>query len=346
MAKDRINEYDATAGNNTVVGDVDIDEGNAPSTVNNAIRELMSHLKNSEAGTDAWRSITDSITAGSTQTQAGATALTTTINRITTSGTNGDGVKLLTATAGLECLVINDDSAQTIQVWPNTSDKIDGGSADAVDPIVIGPGESRLYTAVDATDWYSTVEKELITAKADTVITASDEIMFADATDSNRHKKDTVQGILDLVPSAPSVSDVKVLAFAASQFNKSGDSTVYTIQYTTEVFDTGSDFDGTSTFTAPETGKYLIIVRHAPGGLNSSHTENDLNIITSNRTYYHYSNPWAVSHSAIGDYTTYTRAVVADMDTSDTLTVTTETAGGSKVVDIGTDDSLNIVLLA
>lgn len=34
----------------------------------------------------------------------------------------------------------------------------------------------------------------------DTVITASDEIMFADVSDSNNIKKDTVQGILDLTP--------------------------------------------------------------------------------------------------------------------------------------------------
>ena len=38
-----------------------------------------------------------------------------------------------------------------------------------------------------------------INAATDTVITASDEIWFADATDTNLVKKDTVQGILDLV---------------------------------------------------------------------------------------------------------------------------------------------------
>jgi len=38
-----------------------------------------------------------------------------------------------------------------------------------------------------------------INAATDTVITASDEIWFADATDSNLVKKDTVQGILDLI---------------------------------------------------------------------------------------------------------------------------------------------------
>ncbi len=46
MAKDKITEYDATAANNTVVGDVNLAENSAlPSDMNNAVRELMSHQK-------------------------------------------------------------------------------------------------------------------------------------------------------------------------------------------------------------------------------------------------------------------------------------------------------------
>ena len=50
MAKDQCSEYDLTAANNTVCGDVDISEGTAPSNINNSIRELMSHLKNPQFG--------------------------------------------------------------------------------------------------------------------------------------------------------------------------------------------------------------------------------------------------------------------------------------------------------
>jgi hypothetical protein len=106
-------------------------------------------------GTELIVPLTNSITAGSTQTQAGATVLTTGIARVTVSGTNGDGVKLPTAVAGQKVLIINDDAAQTIQVWPNTSDAIDGGSANAVDANVLGPGSSREYVASDATNWYT-----------------------------------------------------------------------------------------------------------------------------------------------------------------------------------------------
>ena len=52
MAKDKITEYDATANNNTQVGGENLAENSAlPSDMNNAIREVMSHLKEFSAGT-------------------------------------------------------------------------------------------------------------------------------------------------------------------------------------------------------------------------------------------------------------------------------------------------------
>ena len=57
MAKDKLTDYDATAANNTDVGGISVDEGMLPSNVNNAIREVMSHLKDFAAGTEAVTSI-------------------------------------------------------------------------------------------------------------------------------------------------------------------------------------------------------------------------------------------------------------------------------------------------
>ena len=107
------------------------------------------------AGGNFVKSVTNSITAGTTQTQAGATALTKDINRVTTVGADNDGVKLPSAAAGLEILIINDDAAQDIQIWPNTDDAIDGGSANAEDSNALGEGASRRYIAVDATNWFT-----------------------------------------------------------------------------------------------------------------------------------------------------------------------------------------------
>jgi hypothetical protein len=50
MAKTKISEYSPTASNNTDIQSINIDEGCAPSGINNAIRELMTHLKNFQDG--------------------------------------------------------------------------------------------------------------------------------------------------------------------------------------------------------------------------------------------------------------------------------------------------------
>ena len=51
MAKTKISEYSATPGDNTDIDGINIAEGCAPSGINNAIREMMSQLKDFQAGT-------------------------------------------------------------------------------------------------------------------------------------------------------------------------------------------------------------------------------------------------------------------------------------------------------
>lgn len=57
MAKANWNEYSATAASNTDIDSINIDEGMAPSNVNNAIREMMAHTADVVAGTVALSSI-------------------------------------------------------------------------------------------------------------------------------------------------------------------------------------------------------------------------------------------------------------------------------------------------
>ncbi len=56
MAKNSVRDFDATAANNTDIQSVDIAENCAPSGINNAIRELMTDLKNVSTGTIALES--------------------------------------------------------------------------------------------------------------------------------------------------------------------------------------------------------------------------------------------------------------------------------------------------
>jgi hypothetical protein len=77
MAKNSITDYDNTAANNTDIQSVDIDEGCAPSGINNAIRELMADLADVNDGTvplaspDINGGTIDNVTIGGTTAGAG-----------------------------------------------------------------------------------------------------------------------------------------------------------------------------------------------------------------------------------------------------------------------------------
>jgi hypothetical protein len=99
------------------------------------------------------KSVTDGITAGTTQTQAGATALTTDVNRIATCANVGDVVGLPQALAGKTCKIIN-DGANNAQVFPKTSgDNIDSEAANAVDPNALAAGTARTYECLTDGTW-------------------------------------------------------------------------------------------------------------------------------------------------------------------------------------------------
>lgn len=90
------------------------------------------------------------ITAGTTQTQGGATALTGRVNVVSTVGTTDDGVKLPTAVVGLRVLVLN-AGANALKLYPATGAAINGLSANAA--IVVPAGHGVEVVATSATAW-------------------------------------------------------------------------------------------------------------------------------------------------------------------------------------------------
>lgn len=90
--------------------------------------------------------VNESLTAGTTQTQAGATAITGDVAYITTCANEGDGVVLPSAVSGAKISIIN-EGAEPAWVWPASGDSINGLSADARDSSPIFPGASRTYLA-------------------------------------------------------------------------------------------------------------------------------------------------------------------------------------------------------
>jgi len=71
MAKNKVSEWSATPADNTDVGGIDINEGCAPSGINNAIRDMMSQIKDMQTGADG-----DNFTVGGNLSVTGTTTLT------------------------------------------------------------------------------------------------------------------------------------------------------------------------------------------------------------------------------------------------------------------------------
>jgi len=84
MAKTKISEYDSTASNNTDVDGVNLAEGCPPSGINNAIREVMAHLKDFQTGTSS-----DALTVGGTFTASGNANFTGEVQLNGSAGTAG-----------------------------------------------------------------------------------------------------------------------------------------------------------------------------------------------------------------------------------------------------------------
>jgi len=96
MPKTKISEYSATANSNTDVASINIDEGCAPSGINNAIRAVMGHLKDFQQGTngDPFNGPVNG-TVGATTPSTGAFTTLSASSTVTLSGGTANGVAYL-----------------------------------------------------------------------------------------------------------------------------------------------------------------------------------------------------------------------------------------------------------
>lgn len=91
----------------------------------------------------------NNITASTTQSQ-GNGVLNYRVNNVTVCANTNDTVTLISCDQGNDCIVAN-NGAQTLQVFPKSGDKIDGGAVDA--SVTQVAGETVKYHAVDNTQW-------------------------------------------------------------------------------------------------------------------------------------------------------------------------------------------------
>jgi hypothetical protein len=89
------------------------------------------------------------ITASTTQTQ-GQGALKSHINEISVVANANDVVTLPSAVTGMKIIIIN-NGANTLQIFPASGDAINGGAADA--SVTLAAGNNATFAAYDGTNW-------------------------------------------------------------------------------------------------------------------------------------------------------------------------------------------------
>lgn len=120
----------------------------------------------------------------------------------------------------------------------------------------------------------------------------------------------------------------------SSVVNATGDGTVYTIVYDTEVFDQGSDFNNaTGVFTAPVAGRYMFSCVVSLAALGAAHTSGNLNIVTTGRTYVVNLSSYGAMRS-VANGLVIGGTVIANMAAGDTATVTITVENSTKTVGV------------
>jgi len=117
---------------------------------------------------------------------------------------------------------------------------------------------------------------------------------------------------------------------SAQDANVTGDGTVFTLDFDTEVFDQGNNFSA-DTFTAPYTGKYFLQVACNSSSLVAANNIN-LSTVTSNQTFA--GNVLGGPARTSANTMIQSEAVFTEMEAADTCTWTFTCDSATKVTDV------------
>lgn len=213
-------------------------------------------------------------------------------------------------------------SAATRQLEIENTDNTDTGSHANVNVSTGGSsaGDPTLkFTVASVTDWSTGIDN-----------TDSDKWKISEGTALGTNDVLVITTAGEITqPLQPSFLVVNT----AGASDVTGDATGYTLQFTSTIYDQGSDFDGTSTFTAPVSGCYFFSWAVSLSDLSAAHAGN-LRLVTSNRSIF-CPNDFVVGavRDSSDDGQMWGSSYV-DMDAADTATILIQLSGGAKVVDI------------
>ena len=119
---------------------------------------------------------------------------------------------------------------------------------------------------------------------------------------------------------------------SANVSNVSGDSTVYTAIFDSVDFDQGSNYNnGTGTFTAPVTGKYLLCSTMYISSIGSAHTSYAWTLSTTHQSIdFSFGN--AFTQASANALLIQTGSAIINMTANDTAVMTLTVSNGSKTI--------------
>jgi hypothetical protein len=192
MAKTKISEFDSTPANNTDIDSINIAEGCAPSGINNAIRELMSQLKDQQTGASA-----DNFTVGGnlvvtgTSVHTGATTFTGAVVMSTALPVASGGTGATSSAAAPFALKGANSDITSITGLTTALTVAQGGTGAATHTskgVLIGNGTSAVTTVSpgtsgnvltsDGTNWASTTGAYALTSGTAVASTSGTSIDF------------------------------------------------------------------------------------------------------------------------------------------------------------------------
>lgn len=218
MAKVKISEYSATPSANTDVDNIDINEGCSPSGINNAIRAVMSHLKNFQTGASG-----DSVTVGGNLSVTGTTALSGAATAPTASSSDNSTNIATTAFVTTKLGTLGTMSTQNAGSVAITGGSIAGtslsGTVTSISTLVTA-GEKTTVSATAAT---GTIQYDMLTQS----------ILYYTTNASGNWTLNLRGNSTTTLNSVMAVGETRVITFLSTQG-------------TTAFYQTGLTIDGTS----------------------------------------------------------------------------------------------------
>jgi hypothetical protein len=152
MAKNKVSEWSSTPASNTDVGGIDINEGCAPSGINNAIRDIMAQIKDMQTGADG-----DNFTVGGNLIVTGTTTLSTDLP-VASGGTGASTAADARTNLGLGTIATQAASSVAITGGSITgitdlavADGGTGSSTLTANAVLLGNGTSALQSVAPST---------------------------------------------------------------------------------------------------------------------------------------------------------------------------------------------------